>query len=133
VGNYPDDIWDSDSFTFQKSASSDGGSWVGDWTNAGEPLAMVLSTAPVDYRLEQNYPNPFNPSTTISFALPEAATVLLNVFDVRGRQVASLVNGRREAGVHEITFEASNLPSGLYLYRLQAGDYTAVQKMVLLK
>jgi len=133
VGNYPDDIWDSDSFPFQKSATGDGGVWIGNWASAGEPLSSDRTVAAADFHLGQNYPNPFNPRTTINFALPSAANVRLNVYDVNGREIAELANGWREAGSHEITFDGSHLPSGIYLYRLTAGDWQAVGKMVLMK
>ena len=74
-----------------------------------------------------------NPTTTIGFGLPERARVELTVYDITGRQVAELVNGWRDVGVHEVTFDASDLSSGIYIYRLQAGEYEASGKMVLLK
>ena len=94
---------------------------------------------PATVQLEQNYPNPFNPSTAIRFALPERARVNLEVFDMAGRRVAILANGPREAGWHEIRFDASGLASGLYLYQLQTtatsgGDSGVItKKMILLK
>jgi len=88
---------------------------------------------PEVYSLGQNYPNPFNPLTTISFGLPEAAHVRIAVYDLLGRQVALLVNGYREAGMHEVSFDAADLSSGLYVYRIEAGDFTAVKKMILMK
>lgn len=78
-------------------------------------------------------PNPFNPATTLSFALPKASRVCLSVYDVSGRLVATLVDGWRDAGVHEVTFDGSSLASGVYIYRLQAGTYHASGKMVLMK
>jgi hypothetical protein len=88
---------------------------------------------PTFFKLSQNYPNPFNPTTTISYELPVAGVVNLSVYDTAGRQVATLVNGFRQAGAHKVTFDGSGLASGLYLCRMEAGEYTAVQKMVLLK
>ncbi|MCX6639619.1 MAG: T9SS type A sorting domain-containing protein [bacterium] len=76
---------------------------------------------------------PFNPATTIRYDLPVASLVRLTVFDISGRKVAQLVNGMREAGRHEVTFDGSGLASGVYLYKLEAGDFTAIQKMVLMK
>jgi len=78
-------------------------------------------------------PNPFNPTTTISFALPEASHVKLTVFDLQGRVVTELVNGMRDAGVHEVTLDAGDLSSGLYFYRINAGDFSSVRKMILMK
>ena len=83
--------------------------------------------------LEQNYPNPFNPSTTISFALPQQANVKLNVYNSLGEEVAELVNGNISAGNHQVTFDASHLSSGLYFYRMAAGSFFEVKKMILLK
>jgi hypothetical protein len=83
--------------------------------------------------LAQNYPNPFNPSTTIKYELPKASQVILSVFDMLGRQVSVLVNERRDAGVHEVKFDGSNLASGVYFYRLQAGDFVQSKKLMLLK
>ena len=80
-----------------------------------------------------NYPNPFNPQTTIHFGLPESAYVKLVVYDVLGRQVRVLVDGIREAGTHEMVFEASRLPSGTYLVRLVTPQGSFVQMMQLVK
>jgi Ni,Fe-hydrogenase III small subunit len=88
---------------------------------------------PGEYKLGQNYPNPFNPSTTISFSLPKAGDVKLVVFDMLGREVATLVNGFTGAGNHTVDFDASNFSSGVYLYRIQAGDFKDVKKMMLVK
>ncbi|MCX6641391.1 MAG: right-handed parallel beta-helix repeat-containing protein [bacterium] len=78
-------------------------------------------------------PNPFNPSTTLTFALPEAGNVHLTIYDVAGRQVAELVNGYKDAGSHQATFDGSNLSSGIYFVRLDAANQSALQKIVLLK
>jgi hypothetical protein len=88
---------------------------------------------PVTYQMLQNYPNPFNPITTISFALPTAAQVTLVVYDILGRQVATVAEGWMGAGIHKVNFDGSGLSSGIYFYRLQAGGFTAVKKLVLLK
>lgn len=85
------------------------------------------------FELNQNYPNPFNPSTKISYTLGERSNVTLKVFDVLGREVASLVNTTQEAGKHEVNFDAQNLSSGLYIYTLSAGSFTQSKKMMLLK
>lgn len=88
----------------------------------------------LDYKLEQNYPNPFNPSTVINFTLPKAQNVQMDVFDITGKNVAILISGRVEAGKNSITFNARNLPSGIYFYRIQAGgNFVESKKMILLK
>jgi hypothetical protein len=88
---------------------------------------------PSAYSLDQNYPNPFNPSTMLRYALPEPARVVLEVYDIAGREVQTLVEGDKPAGVHEVLFDARHLASGIYLYRLRAGSFTQVRKMTLLK
>jgi photosystem II stability/assembly factor-like uncharacterized protein len=88
---------------------------------------------PVDYHLSQNYPNPFNPATTITFSLPERTDVRLSVFNVLGEEVSQLFNGTMEGGSHEVRFDAADLPSGIYFYQLNAGEFTSTKKMLLLK
>jgi hypothetical protein len=88
---------------------------------------------PSEYALYQNYPNPFNPITTIGFNIKEPGMVRLTVYDLLGREVATLVNGEIAAGAHSIIWDASNMSSGIYLYRLETGDFTATKKLVLLK
>ena len=87
---------------------------------------------PETYALRQNFPNPFNPSTEILFDLPEDAMVSLVVYDVLGREVARLVQQELRAGTHRAQFDAGNLPSGIYFYRIQAGDFSHIHRMVLL-
>jgi hypothetical protein len=86
-----------------------------------------------DFRLNQNYPNPFNPTTTISFALPNSMQVKLTVFDILGREVTTLLNERISEGLHNVSFEASRYASGVYFYRLEAGDKVFQHKMMLVK
>jgi hypothetical protein len=85
------------------------------------------------FALEQNYPNPFNPSTTIKFSLAEKANVKLAVFDMLGREVAVLVNGEQSVGSHSVEFNASQIASGVYFYKLQSGSLTLTRKLVLMK
>ncbi len=92
-----------------------------------------INTVPATFSLEAPYPNPFNPITAISYQLPALSFVNLTVHDVSGRQVAELVNGWMGAGVHEVNFEASGLASGIYIYHIEAGDFIASGKMVLMK
>ncbi len=95
--------------------------------------AADQSPLPVKYRLEQNYPNPFNPSTTIEFAVPLATQVTITLYDMLGRQVATLVDDEYQPGSYHITFEAGDLPSGVYVYRIQAGNFSAAKKFLLMK
>jgi len=88
---------------------------------------------PVSFMLHQNYPNPFNPSTTISYSLPKSSQVVLKIFDILGHEIASLVNERQEAGEYKIEWQAAGLQSGIYVCRLQAGEFSAVRKIILLK
>jgi hypothetical protein len=88
---------------------------------------------PVKFSLKQNYPNPFNPVTTIGYQIPKQSYVTLKVFDLLGREVATLVNSVEQAGNKSVNFIAGNLESGVYYYRLQAGNYTETRKLVLLK
>jgi M6 family metalloprotease-like protein len=91
------------------------------------------TTKPVEYSLMQNYPNPFNPTTTISYSVPKNGLVTLKVFDILGREVTSLVNEAKEAGIYSVTFNASNLPSGIYFYNITSGNFIATKKLILLK
>jgi M6 family metalloprotease-like protein len=93
----------------------------------------AMAEVPKQFGLDQNYPNPFNPSTSIKYELPKSTELKLSVFDLLGREVSVLVNERRDAGVHEVKFDASNLASGVYFYRLQAGDFVQTRKLLLLR
>ena len=92
----------------------------------------IEATTPSGFHLGQNYPNPFNPSTTISYSLPKSANVTLKVFNTLGQLVATLVNERKDAGSYQIQWNAA-VPSGIYFYRLQAGEYVETKKMVLIR
>ena len=94
---------------------------------------VEVEVVPDQFELSQNYPNPFNPSTTIRFSLPEATQVKINLFNMLGEQVATLAEGMYESGYHKITFNASSLPSGTYVYRLESSNFVQVKKMVLIK
>ena len=86
-----------------------------------------------EYALEQNYPNPFNPSTTIKFAMPKAGKVTLKVYNSIGKEVATLVDEYKESGAHQVSFDASKLPSGVYIYKFNAGEFTSARKLILMK
>ncbi|MFC2135404.1 T9SS type A sorting domain-containing protein [Bacteroidota bacterium] len=92
-----------------------------------------ITEIPHQFSLMQNYPNPFNPSTTIRFGLPNAADVVIKVYNVLGQEIATLLNQPMNAGYHEIEFDASRLTSGLYIYRIEAGEFISNKKMILLK
>jgi acetyl esterase/lipase len=91
------------------------------------------SSTPLKFTLSQNYPNPFNPTTTIKYELPKSSVVRLSVYDILGREVAVLVNESRNAGGYEVKFDASGLSSGVYCYRLQAGNFVQTKKLLLLR
>jgi hypothetical protein len=88
---------------------------------------------PVQVALDQNYPNPFNPSTTIRYALPRRSHVSLAIFNLLGQQVAALVNESQDAGYHHVLFDGNGLASGVYLYRLQSGNYVTSKRLVLIR
>lgn len=120
--SFPQLTWKASDLPFEQPPS---------YTTVGneDDLANVES-----FRLNQNYPNPFNPSTTISFNLPNAADVTLSVYNVLGQRVATLLNNRKyTSGSHTLSFDASNLASGIYIYRIQAGSYTSQKRMTLIK
>ncbi len=91
------------------------------------------SVVPNNFVVYQNYPNPFNPSTMIKFGLPEDAQVTVEVFNIVGEKISTLVNGNLKKGYHQVTFDASGLQSGVYFYKISAGKFSAVKKMLLIK
>ena len=110
---------------------------AGQWSDSVY-IDVITSVAggnslPKHFYLYQNYPNPFNPTTKIKFGLPKAAKVNITVYDLLGRQVAVLLNGEKPAGNYSATFNAANLPSGIYFCKLTAGNFTSIKKMILLK
>lgn len=112
-------IWYLDDFTF----------------DSGEATSNEIAEAgiPQSLQLNQNYPNPFNPTTNIEFALPESSHATLEVFDMLGQRVATLVDQTMSAGQHSVNFDASNLSSGIYIYRIQAGNSIQTRKLTLIK
>lgn len=99
----------------------------------GTLVSLEEEYAARQFILNQNYPNPFNPGTVISFQLPEPGEVRLDVFDILGRQIVTLVNSRMSSGQHTVNFDASGLPVGVYIYRIIAGEYMETRKMTLVK
>jgi len=129
--------------TFSPAGDQVSGTWSanmygticsGSWGPVG-PVVFVdqESGIPERFSLGQNYPNPLNPSTTIRYELPTTSHVNLTVYDILGRQVSVLVNESREAGVHEAKFDGSNLASGVYYYRLIAGDFVSTKTLLIQK
>jgi hypothetical protein len=98
-------------------------------TNSGQNISNI----PLTFMLDQNYPNPFNPVTLIKYHCARAGDVSLKVYDILGNEVETLVNSKQEPGNYSVNFDGSNFPSGVYYYRLEAGDYVEVKKMILLK
>jgi hypothetical protein len=96
-------------------------------------VVVEVDFSPTEYSLSQNYPNPFNPSTKIKYAIRERSFVELKIYDILGSEVNVIVNKEQSAGSYEVEFSATSLPSGLYFYKLQAGDFVETKKMVLLK
>ncbi|MAL16844.1 MAG: hypothetical protein CL667_03950 [Balneola sp.] len=93
-----------------------------------------MAALPQQAELQQNYPNPFNPTTVIRYGVPQSSEVRLEVFDMLGRKVATLVNNEKQrAGWHQVNFDASRLASGMYLYRIVAGQHVQTRKMLLIK
>ena len=97
-------------------------------TNVGENFLN-----PVLYKLYDNYPNPFNPSTTLRYSIPEEAFTTLKIYNSLGREVTTLVNETKPAGIYDVAFSATDLASGIYYYTLQAGSFTETKKMILMK
>ncbi|MFC2135324.1 right-handed parallel beta-helix repeat-containing protein [Bacteroidota bacterium] len=109
-------------------------SWYSEELEFESPMgANETYIIPSAYTLYQNYPNPFNPSTKIQYALPQQSKVIINIYNVLGERITELLNDIKPAGYHEVEFKANNLPSGIYLYQINAGDYTETKKMILLK
>ena len=88
---------------------------------------------PMDFNLVQNYPNPFNPSTKIGYSVPELSPVTVKVFNALGEEIVTLVNEEKPVGTYELNWNAANLPSGVYFYRIQAGKFVDIKRMMLLK
>ncbi len=92
-----------------------------------------IEEIPNEYALSQNYRNPFNPSTNIKYSIPQTSKVVIKVFDILGNEIETLINEEKPIGSYEVNLEANDLPSGIYFYRLQAGNFIQTKKMVLLR
>jgi hypothetical protein len=108
-----------------------------DWSDSSVVLNLTgvkeEGGTPTEYSISQNYPNPFNPTTRIKFALPKRALTKIVIYDLLGREIQTLINKELEAGYYEITIDANNLPTGVYFYRIQSGDFIQTRKMILMK
>ena len=93
----------------------------------------LIGLSPKNFALYSNYPNPFNPSTKIRYAISQTTFTSLKVYSILGQEVATLINEEKTPGVYEVNFDATNLSTGTYIYRLQAGNYTEIKKMILLR
>ena len=122
-------IKSADEGSLQPFASMDAYNWIGSSSVVKEERNLI----PLLSKLDQNYPNPFNPTTVLTYQLSTYGYATLKVYDVLGREVATLVDGERSAGVHTVSWDASRLSSGVFLYRLKVGDFSDVKKMILMK
>jgi Secretion system C-terminal sorting domain len=116
------------------AAASDGKP-LGDlnWFKGIVGIHEIPNSTPTKFILNQNYPNPFNPTTTIRYSIPQSGFVILKVFNLLGQEVATLVNQEQKSGEYNVDFDASNLASGIYMYKIQSGNFNLTKKMILLK
>jgi len=98
-----------------------------------EPVSVETEIAPNEFELYQNFPNPFNPSTIINYQIPELSFVTLKIYDVLGKEIETILNEEKPKGTYELIWNAANLPSAVYFYKLQAGSFVETKKMVLMK
>ena len=131
-GDYPSTVMDSSFFELEVIAGPSTGTGEGGWVLTGSFLEGVTGL-PSKFALLSNYPNPFNASTMISYQLPVSGHVKLEVYNLFGQKVATLIDSEQEAGYKSITWDASEVSSGLYFYKLTAGDYTEIKTMTLLR
>jgi hypothetical protein len=138
----PDSIVADTIYSVANSVNGDGNPQVGDEWNFGENFPITIVKVPVivedksipkDFYLAQNYPNPFNPNTIIQYAVGSRQFVSLKVYDVLGNEITTLVNEAKPAGIYQVIFNGINLPSGIYVYKLQSGNFVESKKMVLTK
>jgi hypothetical protein len=114
-------------------AVGDNGTILKTTTGGVTPVVQVSAEYPLTFDLYQNYPNPFNPATKIRFQLPEQSIAVLKIFDVLGNEIQVLLNRQLSAGFYDIEFNAGDMPSGVYYYRLNTGEFKESKKMVIIK
>lgn len=132
---YRDPLWQDSTLYTMAFIQNDADKTI---LNAGRPGMLVgiepyTNETPSSFQLQQNYPNPFNPTTNIKFSMPENSYVTLKVFNVLGKEVQTLVEGNQQKGTYNISFDASNLPSGIYFYTLRTNNFVETKKMMLVK
>jgi hypothetical protein len=115
-----------------KEIDTNGAEWFSESIEA-MPVASVQTVERQGYRLLQNYPNPFNPGTTIGYRLPAAGSVRLEIFDMLGRVVETLAQGKQNPGEHSVRWDATGVPAGVYLCRLEAGGFVRTVRLVLVR
>ena len=119
------------------TAGSSNNDYSGFWYQENSIITGVekkmQNTLPKEYILAQNYPNPFNPSTMINYSMPKTGLVTIKVYNILGKEIATLVNGEKIAGNYSVQFSGSKLSSGVYFYRMQAGSFSQTKKLILLK
>jgi hypothetical protein len=133
VGDYPSVVIDSSFFPFEVIAGALAKGGANDWILTGSLLEGGLADLPSEFALMGNYPNPFNASTVIEYQLPATSNVTLEVYNVLGEKVATLFDGEQQAGYKSVSWDASGVASGIYFYKLSAGDFTEMKRMMLVK
>ena len=93
----------------------------------------TVDKMPFQFSLKQNFPNPFNPNTKINYSIPYQSNVKIKIFDILGKEIETIVNEEKQSGTYELSWNAGNLPGGVYFYQLRAGSFTQTKKMILLK
>ena len=104
-----------------------------DLDNNGNGKVQNITELPTEFSIDQNYPNPFNPVTTINYSIPNTQYTVLKIYDIAGKEVMTLVNETKPAGRYQVKFDGSNLGSGVYFYKITAGNFSAVKRMILIK
>jgi len=132
-GDYPSTVMDSSYFQIEIVVGEFTEAGQGGWVLSGSFLEGDLADLPSEFALSGNYPNPFNASTVITYQLPLTGKVRLEIYNLLGEKVATLVDGEQQAGYISVSWEASELSSGLYFYKLTAGDFTETKRMTLVR